>query len=519
MPSNNSPSFRHGDVFAAEETRSVEFKEIKGGNPIGAITNAADEYAVAFLNSEGGRIYWGIEDPTRRVVGVKLSYEQRDELRRKVSGKLHTILPPIDPTRFKINFHAVEGNRDASDLYVVELVISEIATTTLFSTSSGDFFVRVDGVKRRLVGPQVTDWIQRRSAPSTSAAVTALEPKLLELVRRVRRVFEAHGLEFAHLARFFERLKAPFSIAFTDLQSDGAFLAWLNSARIEWIAQTFLIRREWIEGEDDQIHETQSFDKQPRRFFETVSRHTDPLIYQDLNASPDAYFIQWGLGADWERKGESRIFVVIAVPLACMSHERTIYKYICELSPSPWTYGRTNIELRAWARLLFVNKRIPCFGRAVSYKLGGSLWSNSIFIPELINDYRLCPRVDWNPEDHALYAEESLIAKDVETLPQVIDFLRSHQLPWERTNLGPPSQLRKDAVIAKYEGLRVKIRDYREKDQYFVHRGEAHYLEVSAALICDEKNIPFAEIESEEMAILMSLRGSDLNGARIRAIL
>ena len=39
-----------------EETRLYEFKEVKGRNPAGSITNTADEYAVAFLNSEGGRI-------------------------------------------------------------------------------------------------------------------------------------------------------------------------------------------------------------------------------------------------------------------------------------------------------------------------------------------------------------------------------------------------------------------------------------------------------------------------------
>ncbi|MBI5350048.1 MAG: ATP-binding protein, partial [Chloroflexi bacterium] len=34
-----------------EEDRHHEFKEIKGGNPIDAIKNAADEYVVGFLNS------------------------------------------------------------------------------------------------------------------------------------------------------------------------------------------------------------------------------------------------------------------------------------------------------------------------------------------------------------------------------------------------------------------------------------------------------------------------------------
>jgi len=57
-----------------EETRHFEFKEIKSA--IGAvdnIVNTSDEYAVAFLNSEGGRIYWGIRDVDRTVVGIHLT--------------------------------------------------------------------------------------------------------------------------------------------------------------------------------------------------------------------------------------------------------------------------------------------------------------------------------------------------------------------------------------------------------------------------------------------------------------
>ena len=58
-------------------------------------TKISDEYAVAFLNSEGGRIFWGIRNDDRITVGVTLDDQQRDEVRRKVSEKLWGIRPPI----------------------------------------------------------------------------------------------------------------------------------------------------------------------------------------------------------------------------------------------------------------------------------------------------------------------------------------------------------------------------------------------------------------------------------------
>ncbi|MDE0317941.1 MAG: putative DNA binding domain-containing protein, partial [Candidatus Poribacteria bacterium] len=78
-----------------EETRFYEFKEIRGRNPTDSITNTADEYAVAFLNLEGGRIFWGIRNSDRITVGVLLDERQRDNVRRKVSEKLWGIRPPI----------------------------------------------------------------------------------------------------------------------------------------------------------------------------------------------------------------------------------------------------------------------------------------------------------------------------------------------------------------------------------------------------------------------------------------
>ena len=104
----------------------MNFKEVKGRNPADSITKISDKYAVAFLNSEGGRIFWGIRNDDRITVGVTLDDQQRDEVRRKVSEKLWGIRPPISDEDWDIEFHHVydlQGNT-AGDLWVVELVIS-----------------------------------------------------------------------------------------------------------------------------------------------------------------------------------------------------------------------------------------------------------------------------------------------------------------------------------------------------------------------------------------------------------
>ncbi|MDE0481702.1 MAG: putative DNA binding domain-containing protein [Candidatus Poribacteria bacterium] len=152
-----------------EETLFYEFKEIRGGNPVDSITNTADEYAVAFLNSEGGRIFWGIRDSDRVTVGVLLDERQRDDVRRKVSEKLWGIRPPISDEDWQLELHQIYDlhGETIKDLWVVELVISPQQQKEVFYTNSGELFVKTPGGKQKLLGPQVTEFILSRFQSDT----------------------------------------------------------------------------------------------------------------------------------------------------------------------------------------------------------------------------------------------------------------------------------------------------------------------------------------------------------------
>ena len=152
-----------------EETRFYEFKEIKGGNPANSITGIVDKYAAAFLNLEGGRIFWGVRDNDRITVGVSLDERQRDDVRRKVSEKLWGIRPPISDEDWDLEFHQVyelQGNT-TENLWVVELVISPQQKKEVFYTNSGELFVKTPGGKQKLLGPQVTEFIRDRLQDDT----------------------------------------------------------------------------------------------------------------------------------------------------------------------------------------------------------------------------------------------------------------------------------------------------------------------------------------------------------------
>ena len=150
-----------------DETRHCEFKEVKGVNAIAAIKNAVDEYVVAFLNAEGGRIYWGIRDADKTVVGVRLDPGERDELRRKVTDQLVKIQPPIAPTEYRIGLNPIFSSDDRPvpipDLFVVEVVVPR-GSALLYFTGGNEPFVKTDAGKKKLSGLELMDEVVRRAA-------------------------------------------------------------------------------------------------------------------------------------------------------------------------------------------------------------------------------------------------------------------------------------------------------------------------------------------------------------------
>lgn len=154
------------EPLTIDETRYIECKEIKGDKPLDRIKDLVDKYAIAFLNSEGGQIFWGVRDADKVVTGVILNSIQRDIIRRDVTQKLHTIQPPIvAPTEFHIELYQVyQDNKPIPDLYVVHLEVPTTHNKGLYYTSSGRTYVRVDGSNAELKGPQLEAEILKRYA-------------------------------------------------------------------------------------------------------------------------------------------------------------------------------------------------------------------------------------------------------------------------------------------------------------------------------------------------------------------
>lgn len=158
--------FYLGDIFESDENLNVEFKEVKGKNPKSSIKSIADQYIVAYLNSidnKVGRIFWGVKDENKVIVGVLFSQANRDDIRKSLSELFLSIKPEITPSSFSILFHPIHDKDKAiDDLYLLEIVVPPIHSKYLYSTSKGEVYMKTDAGKKKLSIMQIQLELEQR---------------------------------------------------------------------------------------------------------------------------------------------------------------------------------------------------------------------------------------------------------------------------------------------------------------------------------------------------------------------
>lgn len=138
----NSSYLIHLDKLTEEEGETLEFKTVESGNPSRAIAKQLPKYLIAFLNSQGGRIMFGVSD-SGVVEGVSLKREDRDQLYKSITDVVSTISPPISQSSLIVSLRPIiRSGHELEDLFVVEISIPSGRPTEMYFTSSGDTWVR-----------------------------------------------------------------------------------------------------------------------------------------------------------------------------------------------------------------------------------------------------------------------------------------------------------------------------------------------------------------------------------------
>jgi mRNA interferase MazF len=160
--------FIKGQEIPLKEDYEHEFKEIIDFGNMNKFKDEAIKYICAYLNGEGGRLLYGIEDKTNKVVGVKLTSEKRDELVQLLNNTIRDrIMPRVLAPSYRIELHHVftkegyEKEQPLEDEYILEiLILPPYDITTVYYDGGLKIWTKLNAGKDKFLrGQEITEFI------------------------------------------------------------------------------------------------------------------------------------------------------------------------------------------------------------------------------------------------------------------------------------------------------------------------------------------------------------------------
>ncbi|XP_067386885.1 schlafen-like protein 1 [Emydura macquarii macquarii] len=153
-------------AFMGSETRNVEFK--RGGGEYLSVTlkHHVRKYVCAFLNSEGGSLFVGVED-SGFVQGVRCGHKEEDRARLLIDSILKGFKPQVFPDAYTLTFIPVVKAED-TDVFLKVIRLSvhlprQQGELLLYETDQGEVYLRRDGsVQGPLSGSAIQEWCRQK---------------------------------------------------------------------------------------------------------------------------------------------------------------------------------------------------------------------------------------------------------------------------------------------------------------------------------------------------------------------
>ena len=167
IPLKNRTSFYKDELLAEGEDGYTEFKNFnfplneKQGEEL-------KRQFCGFLNSNGGRLYLGINDQ-KIVKGVVLNYKRCDALRNLLVNYTYDFYPKCRLDKIKVYFipiKNIQDNKFINNLFVVKIIVSKGEPYILYSMTNKGFnsSIRLQGQCANLTAEEIYKEIIKRGA-------------------------------------------------------------------------------------------------------------------------------------------------------------------------------------------------------------------------------------------------------------------------------------------------------------------------------------------------------------------
>ena len=235
------------------------------------------------------------------------------------------------------------------------------------------------------------------------------------VAQRFLRVFHDHGVQTTQIPRLLPAIKLD------DLKSEDALLATLTHDVLDQTARLFGIRVEWLEGVDDKIYGWLSCYKQPDIFFEHFAMLN--LDKDDLLNFPIRVITSTN-DLDYTDPRQQLLALIIVEQIAVLGDD-LIHRYHVYRDSWDWSHKPARIQLKAMIRVA-TDSPVPLFAvtqSEIEKVLNGEL------IPHKFVEG--CQITDPSLEDYVHTAEESVVAKEIDEIPEVMRYI-------EKLRIRPP---------------------------------------------------------------------------------
>ncbi len=235
------------------------------------------------------------------------------------------------------------------------------------------------------------------------------------VAKRFLQAFLDHGVKVSQIPRLIHHIKLD------DLQSSEKLLAALTPEILDQTAKLFGIRSQWLEGVDDEIYQYLACYKCP----EVILEHLAKVVNgNDVGLRFPLRIFSTTKNLDCNDNSQQLLAPVIIEKIAELG-EDAIYRYHIYRDGFDWSYLPTRIELKAIARIVYkhLHTSVPLF--VISTKEMKDVLEGKLIPKQYLDG---CQITSPSLEDYALTKEESVVAKEVEEIPAVLDYIKEHKL-------------------------------------------------------------------------------------------
>lgn len=230
------------------------------------------------------------------------------------------------------------------------------------------------------------------------------------VAHRFLELFQAHGVAPAQIQRLLPQVTL-------DRLAPDRLGTILTNETLDQAATLFGVRREWLEGIDEQIYDHLYCYKAPRRFFEDLER---------WNVQPQMFAVRALCCGELDHTSQQDqpIALVVVEPIGNIGEER-VCRYRVYRDAWDWGHLSCRLQLKAFARLIDHGWQTPVPLHRVQRRVLERIRAGKQ-VPHF--ELQSCLLTEPSLEDFALDEYESGKARESEELPTVLAYVEQHAL-------------------------------------------------------------------------------------------